>query len=161
MTQIDFYTLEPGSPGDRLLLVCRLAQWLRQSARRILIHCPDGDQAQQLDRLLWTFREESFLPHGLVGQPGQPLDLPLTPILIARDAGPETEDQVLINLALQVPPFFSRFERVCEPLDQDPEVLAAGRERFRFYRDRGYPLEHLRVRLPRDGSADWQPTGPQ
>jgi len=153
MTRIDFYTLEPDSPGDRFLLVCRLADRVRTTGLRVLIHCPDGEQARHLDRLLWTFRQDSFLPHGIVGQPG--LDQALTPILIGRDGTPDCEDQALINLALEVPPFFSRFERVCEPVDQDPTVRAAGRERFRYYRDRGYPLEHHRIRLQSGELEGW------
>jgi len=49
----------------------------------------------------------------------------------------------------------SRFERVCEPIDQDPSVRAAGRERFRFYRERGYLLDHHQIRLQRDDSEVW------
>jgi DNA polymerase-3 subunit chi len=153
MTRIDFYTLEPDSPGDRFLLACRLVERVRAAGLRVLIHCPDSEQTRHLDRLLWTFRQESFLPHGIVGQAG--LDLELTPILISRDGTPESEDQVLIDLAPEVPPFFSRFERVCEPVDQDPAVRAAGRERFRFYRDRGYPLEHHQVRLQSGELDGW------
>jgi DNA polymerase III subunit chi len=155
MTRIDFYTLEPDSAGDRFLLSCRLAERVRTEGLRVLIYCPDNESARHLDRLLWTYRQDSFLPHGLV-DPGNPkLDLEMTPILISRDGTPEAEDQVLINLAPEVPPFFSRFERVCEPLDQDPDITAAGRERFRFYRDRGYPLEHHRIRLQQSDPNAW------
>ena len=153
MTRIDFYTLEPDSPGDRFLLSCRLVERVRAAGLRVLIHCPDPEQARHLDRLLWTFRQESFLPHGIVGQTG--LDLSLTPVLISRDGTPDSEDQVMIDLALEVPTFFSRFERVCEPVDQDPAVRTAGRERFRYYRDRGYPLEHHQVRLQSGELEGW------
>ncbi len=155
MTRIDFYSLEPDSPGDRFLLTCRLAERARADELRVLIHCPDAELARHLDRLLWTYRQESFLPHGLVDPASPTLDLDLTPVLISRDGNPETEAQVLINLASEVPAFFSRFERVCEPVDQDPGVTAAGRQRFRYYRDRGYPLEHHRIRLQRSEPNAW------
>jgi len=155
LTRIDFYTLESDSPGDRFLLSCRLTERARADGLRVLIHCPDAESARHLDRLLWTYRQDSFLPHGLVGPANPELDLGLTPVLISADGKPEGEDQVLINLAAEVPPFFSRFERVCEPLDQDPDVTVAGRERFRYYRDRGYPLEHHRIRLQRSDPNLW------
>jgi len=155
MTRIDFYTLASDSPGDRFLLTCRLVERIRAEGLRVLIHCPDPERARHLDRLLWTYRQDSFLPHGIVGQSSPPLDLGLTPILISRDGSPESEDQVLVNLAPEVPAFFSRFERVCEPLDQEPSVRAAGRERFRFYRDRGYVLEHHPIRLQRGDPEGW------
>jgi DNA polymerase-3 subunit chi len=47
---------------------------------------------------------------------------------------------VLINLASEVPEFFSRFERLIECVDHEESVKAAGRQRFRFYREHGYPL---------------------
>jgi DNA polymerase-3 subunit chi len=50
------------------------------------------------------------------------------------------EHDVLINLADQLPSFFSRFERLIECVDHDPEVKQASRSRFKYYRDHGYPL---------------------
>ena len=143
MTQVDFYSLEPDSPGDRFLLACRLVERILASGQRALIHCPDPQEARHLDRLLWTYREDSFLPHGLVGQ----VDQTLTPVLISQDGSPESECQVLLNLALVIPPFTDRFARVCELVDQDPRLRQAGRERFRGYREQGYTLNHHQIRL--------------
>ena len=109
---------------------------------RIHIQLSDPVLAEHLDHLLWTYDDQSFLPHGRIGQ----IDPELTPILIG--ATPlDDQDQVLINLDPDVPPGFSRFERLCEPLDLDPTVTATGRERYRYYRDRGYPLHHHQIRL--------------
>ena len=47
---------------------------------------------------------------------------------------------VLINLHDAAPPFFSRFERLAEIVGADEAGTAAARERFRFYRERGYEL---------------------
>ena len=155
MPRIDFYTLEPHSPGDRFVLTCRLVERIREDDLRILIHCPDSEGARHLDRLLWTFREDSFLPHGIVGQGNPALDTALTPVLISRGGGPEQEDQVLINLAADVPDFFGRFARVCEAIDREPANLAAGRARFKHYRDLGYPPEHHPVRLEPMDRGSW------
>jgi DNA polymerase-3 subunit chi len=142
MTEIDFYAVKPGSRQDRFLLTCRLVERIyTQNRLRILIHCPDPREARDLDRLLWTWREDSFLPHGLLGE----TDAELTPVLISADGQPQREDQVLINLGRDVPEFFARFERLCEPVDNDPEVRAAGRSRYKYYRDCGYRLRHHEV----------------
>ena len=66
-------------------------------------------------------------------------------MLIGWQPPPESEHDVLINLAPEVPNFFSRFARLAEPLDQEPGIREAGRERYRFYRDRGYPLESHQI----------------
>jgi len=145
MTRIDFYSLTEDSGGDRFLLTCRLVQRARGEGLRVYIETADAPTARQLDRLLWTFRDESFLPHGLVGE----TDPDLTPILIgiAEEMAPQSADQVLINLGLGVPTALDRFERLLEPIDLDPEVRAAGRRRYAHYKGLGYPLEHRQIRL--------------
>jgi len=40
-------------------------------------------------------------------------------------------------------PFFSRFERVIEIVTQDENDARLGRERYSFYKDRGYELRHI------------------
>ena len=47
---------------------------------------------------------------------------------------------MLLNLHAEPPPFFSRFERLAELVAADERNVAAGRARFRFYRERGYEL---------------------
>jgi len=51
--------------------------------------------------------------------------------------GPAT---VLINLHASPPPFFSRFERLAEVVGMDDNEVAAGRERWKFYKARGYEI---------------------
>ncbi|NEV61056.1 DNA polymerase III subunit chi [Thiorhodococcus minor] len=143
MSRVDFYSLQQGSRGDRFLLVCRLVERILAKGLRALIYCPKAEEARHLDRLLWTYRDDSFLPHGLVGK----VDTALTPILISADGRPETERQVLINLALDPPAFLERFERVCDLVDQDPAVRNAGRARYRFYRDADLELSHHEIKL--------------
>ena len=48
---------------------------------------------------------------------------------------------VMINLAPSVPGFFSRYMRVVEVIDSDPGRRQQGRERYRYYKDRGYELK--------------------
>ncbi|MEW8469254.1 MAG: DNA polymerase III subunit chi, partial [Candidatus Thiodiazotropha sp.] len=104
--------------------------------RRVYIHTGSEEESRHMNRLLWTFRQGSFVPHGMASE----CDPLTTPVVISHDKESGEEKDVLINLAGDVPSFFSRFERVAEIIDREPEVVTAGRERFRFYRDRGYPL---------------------
>ncbi len=142
MTRIDFYILAERVGSDRFVLACRLAEKAWNQGNRIYLHTSAEDAARRLDKLLWTFSQGSFLPHGLVGEcnPG------LNPILIGQCGDPGEEHGVLINLCSEVPGFFSRFERVLEPIDRDETARKAGRERYRFYRDRGYPLESHEIK---------------
>ena len=47
---------------------------------------------------------------------------------------------VLVNLHPSPPPFFSRFERLVEVIGTDENEAAAGRERWKFYKARGYEV---------------------
>jgi DNA polymerase-3 subunit chi len=142
MTQVDFYVLEEQAPGNRFTLACRLSEKIYQQGRRIFIHTGSAEETRHMDRLLWTFRQGSFIPHGTDGD----CDPAITPVIIGHGGENGEEHDVLINLAGEVPGFFSRFERVAEIIDREPQVVTAGRERFRFYRDRGYPLQKHDVR---------------
>lgn len=136
MTLIDFYILGQNSSSNRYNFACRLVEKIYKQGRRVFIHTASPDELRHMDRLLWTFRDGSFIPHG----PREKAN-PTTPVIIGCDqdmVGEETD--VLVNLAAEVPGFFSRFERVAEIIDQDAQHRASGRERFRYYRDRGYEL---------------------
>jgi len=137
MTQVDFYILNADATGDRYQLACRIAEKARRAGRRVLIHTPIAAESKHVDNLFWTLWEQAFIPHGLLGE-----DEPkINPILIGDGSSDKEEHEVLINLATEVPMFFSRFERMIECVDHDDAVKAAGRERFRFYREHGYPLQ--------------------
>lgn len=134
MTKVDFYILGNGS---REHTACKLVEKAYRLGNRIYIHTQTPQQAKQLDDLLWTFRDGSFIPHEQY-QHGNDCD---SPIQIGCHETPETDCEVLVNLASEVPLFFSRFLRVAELVGPEPEAKIQGRDRFRFYRDRGYPLD--------------------
>ena len=63
-----------------------------------------------------------------------------TPIVVDHVLDHEGPAAVLINLYALPPPFFSRFERLAEIVSRDEAELAAGRERWKFYKARGYEI---------------------
>lgn len=140
MPRIDFYVLSDQSRNGRLLLACRLAEKAYGLGHKIYIHAGSREQAQQLDDLLWTFREGSFVPHAVC--PVREDDI--SPVLIGWETGaPARVTEVLINLSPEVPEFFEHFERLAELVDQNEDTLQSSRKRFRFYREKGYsPQSH-------------------
>jgi len=136
MTRIDFYIVDSDQKVSRSLLACRLTEKAYSLKNQIYIYTADESQANEFDELLWTYRAGSFVPHQqLAAQDGQDC-----PVLIGHADAPEGLNQVLINLDKTVPLFFSRFERVVEIVSQDETQRQQARERFKFYRDRGYDL---------------------
>lgn len=148
MTRVDFYILPDADPAQRPLLACRLAEKAYGQGLKVYVHTATEGEALHLDELLWTFRDGSFLPHAIAkgtdpdfAESAKSGSVPvLVPVLVGHDHEPSTHMDVLINLGAEVPRFFGRFERVAELVDQRPEQLALSRERYRFYRERGYEL---------------------
>lgn len=138
MTQVDFYLQESPDSGSKEMLVCRLADKAFRLGHQSYVLASDWAQAQRLDELLWTYSAGSFVPHGLyAAEQTQRTDYP---VLIGADEAPPVCDDVLICLRGPVPEWFSRFRRVAEIVGADADDKASARERYRFYRDRGYPL---------------------
>jgi DNA polymerase-3 subunit chi len=136
MTRIDFHSNVP----DKIAYACRLVRKARAANCTAVIVGSDQGQLAALDEALWTFSDQDFLPHvmaddALAAQ---------TPVILAtRDTQEFPHYQVLINLASETPPQFARFERMLEIVSSDAEDKIAGRERYRFYQQRGYPLTHF------------------
>ena len=141
MTRVDFYVLDDPAAQARERFACRLVEKAFRLKHRIYLHTASEQEALGVDRLLWTFSEGSFVPHA-VDSDGLDAELGrATPVRIGAGSEPRFEAELLVNLDHAVPLFFSRFERVAEIVGAGPEEKAAARERFRFYRDRGYALE--------------------
>jgi DNA polymerase-3 subunit chi len=141
VTRVDFYILEDTSPGAGPLFACRLTEKAMKQGHCIYINTASDQQLRQLDDQLWSFRAGSFLPH-TVYNPGA---TQAEPVLLGHATEPDGPDDVLVNLAPDVPLFFSRFKRVVELVCGDENQRAAARERYGFYRDRGYTLNTHRI----------------
>lgn len=135
MTRIDFYT----NAEPKLQVACQLAAKAIRQSLRVLIYAPEETLAHAIDKLLWTFPATGFLPHCMA----RDALAAETPILIARTSEASAHDQVLLNLAPESPESFSRFQRLIEIVGVEPADRQAGRERYRYYRDRGYEVGHI------------------
>lgn len=137
MTRITFYS----NADDRLQAAC---SWLAANWREkksTVVFAPEPEVAERLDRMLWMQPATGFLPHcgagsALAGE---------TPVLIARQLEDVKQDACLLNLGDEIPPGFSRFEELVEIVSTSDAVRLPARERFRFYRERGYALENRNV----------------
>ncbi|MBF0470201.1 MAG: DNA polymerase III subunit chi [Gammaproteobacteria bacterium] len=134
MTQIDFYILSSTTPYP---FIYRLLEKVYRLRHRCYIQCSDNRLAEEIDAGLWSYRQDSFIPHRR--QQGESSDL-LTPITIGSNPERQEHDDLLLNLDGAVPPLFSRFRRVAEVITSAEEEKTEGRARYLYYRQRGYPL---------------------
>ena len=133
MTRIDFYH----NAEDRLRVSCRLIAKAVQQKLRVVVYAPDGALARAVDEMLWAEPTVQFLPHVMA----EHRLAAQTPIVIARDPQSVPHDQVLLNLHSETLPAFARFERLLEVVGPDEADRQAARTRFKFYKERGYPLQ--------------------
>lgn len=135
----DFYILPEAGVSARLKVACRLAEKAYLAGQRVLIWHSDRDELAQLDELLWRFSDTSFVPHEWVDAQRD------APVLLSAGASPEGPVGVLINLTPtpEPPPLATAAERVAEIVAAEPQHRAAGRARFRAYRQLGCePVTH-------------------
>ncbi len=136
MTRIDFHSNVP----DKIAYACRLARKARAANFRIAILTKDKAELAALDQALWTFSDLDFLPH----VPATEEHASVTPIILTDSDHDELPHyEILINLSAATPAHFARFERMFEIIGTDDADKIAGRERYRFYQQRGYPLTHF------------------
>lgn len=136
MTRIDFYSNVP----DKILYACRLVRKARTADCRLVVFAQDRAQLAKIDEALWTFSDTDFLPHVMADDPLAEQ----TPVLLAEAGMTDLpHHELMINLSNQTPPDFARFERLLEIVAADDEDKAAGRERYSYYKQRGYPLSHF------------------
>lgn len=132
MTRIDFHL----NVADQLLYTCRLVRKAYTGGLKVVCYSTQPDLLAQLDKLLWTFSEEDFLPHVLSGHPG----IAETPIVLTSQSEDIHHYDLLVNLDEQWPPFFARFDRLVEIVGTEEANKALARQRYKFYKERGYPL---------------------
>ena len=137
MTRVDFYISPNQASEANLQLACRIAEKAYSKQNRVYVNVNDEGQAKKLDDLMWVFRQGSFIPHCQANDE----NAPQAAVVIGFGALPQVEPEVLINLADEVPNFFTRFERVAEIVSGDEATRNHARSRFKYYRERGYPLE--------------------
>ena len=135
MTRIDFYQ----TSGDEHAFACRLIDMVYRKGHQIYVHTSTEEQAKTLNEQLWTFKEDSFVPHSLHSEA---MDVP---IKIGFDHEPEEHQDVLINLSGHIPHFFSRFDRVAEIVPVDQNSRKSARENYAYYKERGYVLNYHKI----------------
>lgn len=134
--RIDFYILKDNANNAFWLLVCRLLEKAYLKGRRIFVFCNNQSDAHYLDELLWTFKEDSFIPHNLQGEGPEPPP----PVQIGFSEEPRGYNDILINLSETIPPFHVRFQRIIELVSPNETAKILSRNHYKFYKQQQYEL---------------------
>jgi len=138
MAKVDFYILSASGESARQQFACRLAEKAYKLDNKVHIHVSAPQFAAQIDDLLWTFRDGSFVPHELLGPQAES---PVSPITIGCDQFPPGDCDLLINLGDVIPGEAGAFPRVAEVVTSDDECKSLSRQRFVDYREQGHTLD--------------------
>jgi DNA polymerase III subunit chi len=142
MTHIDFLVMQSTSKQTIEGLVYAGAEKAFKTKKTLFIQCQSKSHAEEIDELLWSHNPYSFIPHNLLGEgPNKP---PTIQVGFENKCG--NQHHQLINLSNQVPDFFSRFEHVVEFVPIKDELKQLARDRYKFYKSRGYPLKHIEIK---------------
>lgn len=134
MPKVDFYLLQNPENTAVFLTVCRICEKAYDQQKSVYIQTATQQDAELLDKLLWTYNDTSFLPHSLA--PAK------TPIIIAHSDSPPSDNyDILINLTQNILAFFNQFQRVIEVVSGEETHRQAARLRYRFYRDNQCELQ--------------------
>ncbi|MBA2648393.1 MAG: DNA polymerase III subunit chi [Legionella sp.] len=131
--RVDFYLLESSAIDARWLVACRLLEKAYKLGHRVYVHCDHQQDAELLDELLWTFKDDSFIPHNLLGE--GPYSPP--PIQLGHSQAPKGFNDILLNLAHDIPVFYTQFKRIMELVSNVESEKEQSRVRFKAYRAKG------------------------
>lgn len=145
MTSVNFYVSKEEGLEPRLAIVYRLVTMALKRNLSVHIHTDNAKSSMLVDDLLWKKERSSFIPHCVIDETDAAIPtekISKKEVTISHTFEPMKDCDYLINFSGERPSFFSRFEKLAEIIDSSEEILAAGRKRYVFYRDRGYALQY-------------------
>lgn len=135
--EVIFYVLASSSQPERQDFACKLVEKIYRGGQFCYLLTEDQQQTDEIDKLLWTFRAGSFVPHQI--HHDQPPAYRNT-ILIGGSDIPNDWRKVIVNLSTVFPPIEPPTERIVEILDNSEASRQAGRLRYRHYLDAGLEI---------------------
>ncbi len=141
--RVDFYLLASDQEDARWLLACRLLEKAYAKGHKVYVLCNHQRDAELLDELLWTFKEDSFIPHNLQGEGPEPPP----PIQIGHEKEPRGFNDILLNLSDAIPAFYPKFKRIMELVINEETKKEQSRMRYKNYRANGCELYTHQIEL--------------
>ena len=129
---VDFYLLEMPSDHGVMKLACKVVEKAWETGCRVALVTRDEDQNEQLDDLLWTFSQESFIPHALQRDDADaPVVLSVSP--------PDQQDDFGVIVTLHPTPLTQSFHhlRIADIIGASEAEKREARLRYRYYRQCG------------------------
>ena len=147
MTEILFYHLQR-QPIERALPT--LLEKSLARGWRVVVQTTSEERLEALDAHLWTFRDDSFLPHGTARE-AQAAEQPI--LLTASDHNPNGAAARFLLDGAPLPPDVAAYERIVLLFDgDDPDAVDAARARWSEAKQKGCDVTYWQP----DEQGRWQ-----
>ena len=108
---------------------------------KALVRTPERDRVDHLDGWLWSYRDDSFLPHGTQGEPLADRQ----PVLISTGMENQNDADALFLIDGAEPGDISPYARCILLFDgRDAEALGAARRRWTAFKAAGHAVSYWR-----------------
>lgn len=135
MADIRFYHLKTQTVSEALPAILMKAL---SGGRRVVVRLGDDKAVETLCDHLWTYRADSFIPHGSA-KDGHAANQPVW--ITARDENPNGADVLVTTHAMETGP--GDFGTICEMItDHEPDSVTAARGRWKTYKDAGHDVTY-------------------
>ena len=147
MTEILFYHLQ-SKPLERVLPA--LLEKSLERGWRVVVQAASEERAEALDAHLWTFRDDSFLPHG-TWREAQAREQPI--LLTVNDDNPNGASVRFLLDGVPLPGDVGAYERIVLLFDgEDPDAVDAARARWSEAKQNGFAATYWQP----DDNGRWQ-----
>jgi len=147
MTEVLFYQLQR-QPVEKVLPV--FIEKSLERGWRVAVQSSYDERIEALDAHLWTYRDDSFLPHGTYKE-GAAAEQPV--LLTINDDNPNGAAIRFLLDGSPVPPDAAAYDRVVLLFDgEDPDALEAARSRWRDAKGQGFDVTYWQA----DEHGRWQ-----
>ncbi len=148
-TEVLFYHLER-QPLETVLPT--LVEKTVERGWRAVIEVGNAERVQPLNALLWTYKPDSFLPHGIKAD-GPPAE---QPVYLTHENDNPNGATVRFLVEGAVPSSFSGYDRIVLMFDgRDPEALAGARIQWKAAKAAGAALTYWQ----QNGDGRWEKKG--
>ena len=138
MTEISFYQVKDATPVAVDMAVALLLEKVIKTGHNAVVRCASEDRLERLNNNLWTYKEDSFIPHGDTNDGFAESQ----PVYLCTGAENPNNADILMTISGAESSDFSTYARVIDVFDASDASIKQARQRWKAFSEKGYPLAY-------------------